>query len=157
MFDIFKKEKFLTSVANGSIMDISHVPDEVFSKKILGEGFMVIPEDQNFVSPVDGTVSDVTKTLHAYSITSDDGLEVLVHIGLDTVELKGSGFCPKVKAGDQIKKGEPLATADLNAIEKAGYNTATMVVITNSDILRSFNVLENPSAKSGDKAMIYKT
>ena len=87
MFDFFKKEKVFNSVTKGDIIDISAVEDEVFSKKLLGEGFAVIPESNDFFSPASGTVSDVAETLHAYCITTDDGLEVLVHIGLDTVEL----------------------------------------------------------------------
>ena len=156
MFDFFKKEKYLATVADGGIISISSVPDQVFSQKILGDGFAVIPEHGDIFSPASGTVSDVTETLHAYCITSDEGLEILVHIGIDTVELKGKGFTPLVKAGDRIERGGALAHADLKEIEAAGYNTTTVVVITNTDKLKSFSVLENPSAKSGDKALTYK-
>ena len=156
MLDFLKKEKYLSSIAEGSIVDISVVPDEVFSKKILGDGFAVIPSGNDFFSPASGTVSDVTETLHAYCITTDDGLEILVHIGIDTVNLKGEGFTPRVKKGDRIERGAPLASADLAAIEGAGYNTTSMVVVTNTELLRSFKVIENPSASAGDKALIYK-
>lgn len=156
MLGFLKKESSLLSIANGSIVDITLVPDEVFSKKILGDGFAVLPTSGNFSSPCTGTVTDVTKTLHAYCITSSDGLEVLVHIGIDTVELSGKGFTPHVKAGDKIKQGQPLVTADLASIEKAGFNTTSVVVVTNSDVLSEYTVLENPSAKQKDKAMIYK-
>jgi glucose-specific phosphotransferase system IIA component len=137
-------------------VDISIVPDEVFSKKILGDGFAVIPSDNNFFSPASGTISDVTETLHAYCITTDDGLELLVHIGIDTVNLKGKGFTSHVKNGDRIKLGDPLASADLKLIESSGYNTTSMVVVTNTELLRSFKVIESPSANAGDKALIYK-
>ncbi len=156
MFDLFKKEKYMASISNGSVLDISLVPDQVFSKKILGDGFAIIPSDGNFVSPVEGTVADVTETRHAYCITSDDGLDVLVHIGIDTVELKGKGFKAFVKTGDKVKIGSPIAGVDLSMVEKEGYNTTSMVVITNSDKLRSLKVLEKPSVKVGDKAMLYK-
>lgn len=156
MFDFLKKELTLSTIANGSVIDISLVPDKVFSKKILGDGFAVIPSDGNFCSPANGTISDITKTLHAYCITSDDGLEILVHIGLDTVELGGKYFEPQVNPGERVKKGSPLVTADLKSIRDAGYNTCSMVVITNSDKLKNFSILESPSAKSGDKAMLYK-
>ncbi len=156
MFDLFKKEKQMASIANGSILDISLVPDQVFSQKILGDGFAVIPSDGNFVSPVSGTISDVTETCHAYCITSDDGLEVLVHIGIDTVELKGKGFEPMVKNGEKVKKGTPIARVDLKLIEEEGYNTTSMVVVTNMDKLSCLKVIENPSVKSGEKAVIYK-
>ena len=156
MFDLFKKEKYMAAIANGSILDISLVPDQVFSQKILGDGFAVIPSDGDFVSPVSGTVADVTETRHAYCITSEDGLEVLVHIGIDTVELKGKGFEALVKNGDRVEMGTPLAKVDLKMIEKEGYNTTSMVVVTNMDKLRSLKVAENPSVKSGEKAMPYK-
>ncbi len=156
MFDLFKKEKFMTAIADGSILDISLVPDKVFSQKILGDGFAVIPSGGSFASPVSGTVADVTETKHAYCINSDDGLEVLVHIGIDTVELRGKGFEALVKSGDRVEAGKPLARADLKLIENEGYNTTSMVVVTNMDKVRSLKVCENPSVKSGEKAMIYK-
>ncbi|MBR5155799.1 MAG: PTS glucose transporter subunit IIA [Clostridia bacterium] len=156
MLDLFKKEKCMTAIANGSILDISLVPDQVFSKKILGDGFAIIPSDGNFVSPVAGTIADVTETRHAYCITSDDGLDVLVHIGIDTVELRGNGFKSLVNVGDKVEKGTPIAKVDLALVEKEGYNTTSMVVVTNPDKLRSLKVFENPTVKIGDKAMIYK-
>ena len=156
MFDFFKKEKFLTAVAKGQVVDITKVPDQVFSQKILGDGFAVIPETGEISSPVSGTVSDVTETLHAYCITSDDGLEILVHIGIDTVELKGSGFTPLVKKGVRINQGDALAEADLKLLKSKGYITATVVVITNTESLKSYSVLENPNVNPGDKAFIYK-
>ncbi len=156
MFDLFKKERSMGAIANGSILDISLVPDQVFSQKILGDGFAVIPTDGNFVSPLAGSVTDVTDTKHAYCITSDDGLEVLVHIGIDTVELRGKGFEALTKKGDRVEMGSPLARVDLKQIEGSGYNTTSMVVITNMDKVRSLKVFENPSVKSGEKAIIYK-
>ncbi len=156
MFDFFKKEKMLTAVARGQVIDITKVPDQVFSQKILGDGFAIIPENGDVFSPVSGTISDVTETLHAYCITSDDGLEILVHIGIDTVELKGSGFTPLVKKGDHVNQGDALARADLELLKSKGYSTATVVVITNTESLKSYSVLENPDANSGDKAFIYK-
>jgi PTS system sucrose-specific IIC component len=156
MLNFLKKECSLGSIADGSVMDISLVPDDVFAKKILGEGFAVIPADNHICSPADGTISDVTSTRHAYCITSSDGLEILVHIGIDTVNLKGDGFEPKVKIGDKVKRGDLIALANISYIEEMGYNTTSMVVVTNSVKIKSFKVLENPSVKSGDKAMIYK-
>lgn len=157
MFDFLKKEKYLTTVADGGIINITSVPDRVFSQKILGDGFAVIPENGNFSSPTDGTITEVAETRHAYCITSDDGLEILVHIGIDTVELKGRCFTPLVKPGDRIKRGNPIARANLKEIEDCGYNTTTMVVITNIGKLKSFKVCEAPSVRMGEKAFIYKT
>lgn len=157
MFDFFKKEKSLNAVTKGSIIDITTVEDEVFSKKLLGEGFAINPQSNDFFSPASGTVSDVAETLHAYCITTDDGLEVLVHIGLDTVELKGSHFRTLVKKGQKINAGTPIAYADLDKIKTAGYKTTTMVVVTNPEKLSSFKVIPEGSATIGTKAFIYKT
>lgn len=156
MFNFFKKEKTLTSVANGRIITITKIPDKVFSQKILGDGFGVIPTNGDFFSPASGVVTDVTDTLHAYCITTDDGLEILVHIGIDTVELKGQGFTPLVKKGDRLAAGDALAHADLDFLKEKGYSTACAVIITNTEKLKSFRVLEAPSAKAGCPAMIYK-
>ncbi len=156
MFKFFKKEKTLTSVANGRIIGITKVPDKVFSQKILGDGFGVIPTTGDFFSPANGVVTDVTDTLHAYCITTDDGLEILVHIGIDTVELKGQGFTPLVKKGDHLASGDALAHADLEFLKEKGYSTATAVIITNTEKLKSFKVLETPTAKAGSPAMTYK-
>lgn len=157
MFNFLKKEKSLSSVANGRIIGLDKVPDQVFSQKILGDGFAVIPTSGNFFSPTDGVITDVTETLHAYCITGGDGLEILVHIGIDTVELKGEFFTSLVKKGDTIHRGDAIAHADLDAIKDKGYNTATMVVITNTEKLREFRVLEAPSAKAGSPALVYKS
>ncbi len=156
MFNFFKKEKTLTSVANGRIINVSKIPDKVFSQKILGEGFGVIPTTGEFFSPASGVVTDVTATLHAYCITTDDGLEILVHIGIDTVELKGEGFTPLVKKGDRLTAGDALAHADLDFLKEKGYSTATAVVVTNPEKLKSFSILESPTAKAGSPAMKYK-
>ena len=157
MFSFLRREKKLLSIANGRIIGINKVPDQVFSQKILGEGFGVIPTQGHFFSPVNGTVTDVTDTLHAYCITSHDGLEILVHIGIDTVELKGEGFTSLVKKGDQISAGDELAHADLELLKEKGYSTVSVVVITNTEKLREFKVLETQSSKAGNPAMIYKT
>lgn len=156
MFSFMKKERILSSVANGRIVNLTKVPDEVFSKKILGDGFAVIPTNGNIFSPADGTITDVTESLHAYCLTSDDGLEILVHIGIDTVELKGSFFTPLVKKGDKVRRGEALAYADIDGIRDKGYNPATMVVITNTEKLSEYKINEAQTESAGAPALIYK-
>ncbi len=157
MFSFLKKEKRLAAVANGRVIGLNKVPDLVFSQKILGDGFGVIPTDGHFFSPADGVVTDVTDTLHAYCITTDDGLELLVHIGLDTVELKGLGFTPLIKKGDKLSTGDAIAHADLDLIKEKGYSTVCVVVVTNTEKLREMRVIEAQSTKAGSPAMIYKT
>lgn len=143
--NILKKKSFLSSPAAGDITEIETVRDEVFSKKILGEGFAVIPCGTEIVSPADGTVTDVAETLHAYCIASDDGLDIIVHIGIDTVELKGSCFMPRVKCGDRVSRGALLAEIDAEKIKSLGYDPTVIVAVTNSQRLKSFstNVQQN--------------
>lgn len=121
----------LIAPVNGKAVPLSHVPDPAFAEGMLGEGVALEPEDGNFRSPVNGTVVGVTDTFHAYNLLSDDGLEILLHIGIDTVELKGKGFSPQVKEGDRVKKGDLLAVADLALIRKSGYAILTPLVVTN--------------------------
>ena len=156
MFSFMKKERILSNVANGRIIAISKVPDEVFSKKILGDGFAVVPIGGDVYSPSDGTVTDITESLHAYCITTDDGLEILIHIGIDTVELKGECFTPLVKKGDKLKRGEAIAYADIEGIKEKGYNPTIMVVITNTEKLSEYKVHEVQSESAGTPALTYK-
>lgn len=155
MFDFLKKEKTLAAPVSGEIICIEKVPDQVFSQKLLGEGFAVIPSGESIVSPAEGTVTEVSETLHAYCITTDDGLEILVHIGIDTVELKGDGFTAHVHRGDKVNVGSPLAEADFKKIADSGFKTATVVAVTNSDRLKSFSVNEQ-KAVAGAAAFVYK-
>lgn len=156
MLGLRKKTHSLCTVTAGEVIDITKVNDAAFSQKILGEGFGVIPIDGNISSPADGTVTDVAETLHAYCIKSTDGLEILVHIGIDTVSLKGEGFTPFVKTGDTVKKGSPIAFADLSAIKNKGLETVTVVAVTNSDILKSFEIHKGTADDASYPAMTYK-
>ncbi|MGL5973511.1 MAG: PTS sugar transporter subunit IIA [Oscillospiraceae bacterium] len=134
---IFKKGKRqgeIFATQDGVSIDVSEVPDEVFSSKMLGESIAIIPSSNDVFSPVNGTVVDVNENLHAYSITSDDNVDVLVHIGIDTVELKGEGFESFVKVGDNVKVGDKLATADLDFIKSKGYGIHTIIILNNDEI-----------------------
>lgn len=134
----FKKKKNsfnMFATQNGEAIELSKVPDEAFASKMLGDGIAIIPNDNNILSPVDGTIIQVTDTLHAYGIQTETGLDVLVHIGINTVELKGEGFKSLVKEGDKVKVGNPIATADLELIKEKGYEIYTPIIITNvSDV-----------------------
>lgn len=119
----------VTAPLSGKAVALSEVPDPVFSEKVLGDGIAIIPLDGKILSPVDGVVSSVTDTKHAYGFSSDDGLEVLVHFGLETVGLKGEGFTSHVKEGDRVKKGELVAEVDIDMLKEKGFNTITPVLI----------------------------
>lgn len=121
------------STVTGKVISLAETSEKVFASGMLGEGVGIIPEASVFVSPVTGTVNVVQKNGHAYGITSADGVEVLVHIGIDTVELEGRGFTPQVAVGQQVQAGDPLAQVDLDVVREAGFETTTFVVITNTD------------------------
>lgn len=128
-----KKTGELTAPADGTIVNLEDLPDQAFAEGMLGDGIALDPTGASFFSPCDGVVSGVTDTAHAYSITTSDGLELLLHIGIDTVELKGEGFTPKVKLGDRLRRGDLIAVADLELIRARGYSTLTPLVITNME------------------------
>ncbi|HFN9610572.1 TPA: PTS transporter subunit IIBC [Streptococcus pneumoniae] len=125
------------SVADGQVIALEQVKDPVFAQKMMGDGFAVEPANGNIVSPVSGTVSSIFPTKHAFGIVTEAGLEVLVHIGLDTVSLEGKPFTVHVAEGQKVTAGDLLVTADLDAIRAAGRETSTVVVFTNGDAIKS--------------------
>ncbi|WP_173213756.1 MULTISPECIES: PTS transporter subunit IIBC [unclassified Streptococcus] len=125
------------SVADGQVVALEQVKDPVFAQKMMGDGFAVEPANGNIVSPVSGTVSSIFPTKHALGIVTAAGLEVLVHIGLDTVSLEGKPFTVHVAEGQKVAAGDLLVTADLDAIRAAGRETSTVVVFTNGDAIKS--------------------
>lgn len=128
------------SVADGQVINIEDVKDPVFSQKMMGDGFAVEPENGKIVSPVAGKVASIFPTKHAIGLETDNGLEVLVHIGLDTVSLEGKPFEVKVTEGQTVAAGDLLVEADLAAIREAGRETTTVVVFTNPDAIKSVKV-----------------
>ena len=136
------------SVADGEVIALEQVKDPVFSQKMMGDGFAVEPENGNIVSPVSGTVSSVFPTKHALGLVTEAGLEVLVHIGLDTVSLEGKPFTVHVTEGQKVAAGDLLVTADLDAIREAGRETSTIVVFTNGDAIKSVNLEQTGSHAS---------
>ena len=130
-----KKENKLLAVADGNAVALSEVPDEAFASGLLGVGFAIEPTFGKILSPIDGTLQAISESRHAYTIQSEDGLDILVHIGIDTVELKGEGFVCHPCVGDTLRTGDPLATVDLDLLKKKGYPTVIPVLITNPDRL----------------------
>ncbi len=127
----------LKSPMAGRVVSLDDVADKVFASRALGEGVGVVPTDGRVASPVAGVLLTVAKTGHAFGIKTDDGVEVLVHIGIDTVRMKGEGFTVKVAKGDRVAPGDLLAEVDLDAIRAAGYDTTTVVTVTNTKAMGS--------------------
>lgn len=138
----------ILSPATGTVKDITEVPDKTFADKILGDGAAVIPEEGKIYAPADGTVVNIMDTKHGIMFQTAQGVELLIHIGLETVNLNGKYFTSHVENGAQVKAGDLLVEFDLDAIKKEGYDPITPVVVTNGDdYIRSVNML-----KSGEKA-----
>ena len=121
--------KSLLAPLSGQAIPLNQVPDDVFSQKILGDGLAIIPSDGKIYAPVSGEIASVAETLHAYGFTSGDGLEILVHVGLDSVKLRGEGFTSHVKVGDKVEAGQLVAEVDLQFLESKGVPTVTPVLI----------------------------
>ncbi len=145
MFGFLKKKKqqiIIGSPVKGYAVGLKEVPDPTFRDEMIGKGAAVIPSEGKIYAPADGTISMVFDTLHAISMLSDNGAEILIHVGLDTVALKGDGFQGYVKAGDVVKKGDLLLTADLEKIKQAGYSPITPVLICNPDAYEISTITE---------------
>jgi phosphotransferase system IIBC component len=132
--------KTLVPVAQGTVIPIDQVDDPVFSQKMMGDGFAVIPETNTIYAPIDGVISSIFPSKHALGIQTDEGIEVLVHMGLDTVEMKEPAFTIAVTEGQKVSAGDVIATADLAKIEAAGKQTTMIVVFTNGDKIKQFTL-----------------
>ena len=137
LFQKKTQEGVLLAPASGRLIPLESVPDEVFSQKILGDGFAVCPTSEEIFSPSDGVIETVSQNGHAVTLSTRDGLEILLHVGVDTVTMENSPFVLKVRQGDTVKAGQLLLTADLAAIKKAGLSTEIPVIVTNRECLSS--------------------
>jgi len=138
-----------TAVA-GKVISLDDVSDKVFASRALGEGVGIVPTDGTIVAPVSGVLATVAATGHAYGIKTDDGVEVLVHVGIDTVRLKGEGFTVLVTKGERVTRGEVLGTVDLEVVKAAGYDPTTMVVVTNTKNLTAVTPRTGEDVGVGD-------
>ena len=155
MLGFLQKKKVLLSPMNGEIVPLSQVPDEVFSTKMMGDGFAVIPTDGRVVAPADGSIMKVFRTKHALILQSNSGLDLIIHIGLDTVQMNGEGFHILVSEGQTVKAGDPLMEVDLAAVKAAGKETISPVVITNVDDIKGVEIRTGVK-KAGEEACIVK-
>ena len=133
----------------GNYIPLDQIPDEVFSQGILGQGCGIEPDEGMVYAPLDGEITQIADTKHAVGITSAEGAEILIHVGMDTVEMNGAGFTPKVKVGDKVRCGQPLLAFDMDKINAAGHPTTTAFVVTNSD---DFTEIVTKTEKHYDKS-----
>ena len=146
-------EATLTSPVNGTQIPLSEVADEIFASEMLGTTVAVEPADGKIVAPCDGEVSNIFETGHAVCITTESGGELLIHIGIDTVKMDGKGFTKKVSDGDKVHAGDILVEADLEEIKNAGYQTTTMMILTNTDEFGNVTKAEPAEVKTTSKVM----
>lgn len=149
-------EETIVSPLNGEVVALSDVNDPVFSSGAMGNGIAVKPSDNTVYSPVDGTIQIAFETGHAYGIKSNDGAEILIHIGIDTVSMDGKGFDQKVTANQTVKKGDVLGTFDLNEIAAAGLDSTTMIIVTNTADYAEVNPVATGSVAKGDALIAVK-
>ena len=142
--------KEVLSPCNGHVITLEETGDAVFASKALGEGVAVVPNESQIKAPVSGTLKTVAKTGHAYGIKTDDGVEVLVHIGIDTVQMNGDGFTVAVAKGQRVNAGDLLATVDFDKVKAAGYSTATIIAVTNTKKMTSVTPLAGKDVSTGD-------
>ena len=148
-------EDKLVAAASGEIVSLSEVADEAFASGMLGEGYAVRPQSGEIFSPISGKVVMISDAGHAYSIKSENGIEVLVHIGLDTVELGGKAFSKKVAVGDEVECGELIAFADLDVIRSNGYDTVIPVLLTDGKSTSKANVVIGNAIGGKSTAMVF--
>lgn len=138
----------------GKSVPLKEVSDPTFAEEMLGKGMAVIPADGRIYAPADGKIGMLFDTLHAISMTTDFGAEVLIHVGIDTVKMNGDGFEAHVSAGDRVKKGDLLLAVDLDKVKAAGYDTITPMLVCNTTDYASVEGITGDEISPGDDAVI---
>jgi PTS system D-glucosamine-specific IIA component/PTS system glucose-specific IIA component len=157
MFGFFKKDLKLVAPVAGKTIDLSQVPDEVFAQKMAGDGVGIDTTGNVIVAPADGELSLVFKTNHAFAMTLSNGVELLVHVGIDTVSLNGEGFERLVEPGVKVKAGTPILKIDRDFILGKGLSLITPVLITNVDAVKEINPQKGLTVTEGkDTVLTYK-
>ena len=163
-FDIFKKKAepetpaptgplMVAADAKGTIVPMASIPDDVFAQGILGKCCGIDPSEGKVYAPCDGTITQAPDTLHALGIQANSGVEILIHVGVDTVEMKGDGFKANVKMGDRITKGQLLLTMDLDKIKAAGHPAVVITVVTNTDDYADVELVASGEVEPGADLM----
>ncbi|MGM9612010.1 MAG: PTS glucose transporter subunit IIA [Butyricicoccus sp.] len=157
IFGLFKKKMFaLAAPMKGECVPLSQVPDPTFADGLVGKGAAIIPADGKVYAPADGEITMAFQTGHAVAMTTADGIEVLIHIGLETVSLEGAPFTVHVVDGQKVKKGDLLIEADLDAIRAAGRETITPMVVCNADAYASVDSSTGRTVQPGDEIITVK-
>ena len=155
IFDLKKRKKgtVISSPLKGECIPIKDVKDPTFAEEILGKGIAIIPAEGKVYAPADGVVSTVFPTGHAVGVTTRDGVEILIHVGMDTVELKGQFFKTVVEADQKVKRGDLLLEADMEEISNAGYDTVTPMIICNSSDFSEITCKTEGMVEAGEEVM----
>ena len=153
MFEKNAKTISLKAVEDGRTIPMDEVNDQTFAQELLGPGIAIVPSNGTVVSPINGTIATVMDTKHAVCIQGEDGLELIVHAGLDTVELNGKYYQTYKEIGDQVKAGDVLLEFDLEEITKAGYDVTTPIVITNLGDYKITKCLTGQQVKAGEEGI----
>lgn len=156
MFEKNAKTISLKAVEDGRTIPMDEVNDQTFAQELLGPGIAIVPSNGTVVSPINGTIATVMDTKHAVCIQGEDGLELIVHAGLDTVELNGKYYQTYKEIGDQVKAGDVLLEFDLEEITKAGYDVTTPIVITNLGDYKITKCLTGQQVKAGEEVIQLK-
>jgi PTS system glucose-specific IIA component len=156
MFNLFSKSFSLVSPVNGHTLSLAEVPDQVFSQKLVGEGLAIHPTHDLFVAPADGKINLIFHSNHAFAMELENGLELLIHIGMDTVELQGQGFERLVSENTFVQCGDPIIRIDQSFILGKGYSLISPIVITNFSKLKSYTALSAGNSVEAGKTLIMK-
>jgi glucose-specific phosphotransferase system IIA component len=155
---LFNNKKIkVAAVTSGKLIELSSVSDEVFAKKMMGEGYAIEPKSSQIVAPFDGRIAFVFPTKHAIGLISNQGIEVLIHVGIDTVKLQGECFESLVTEGQTVKMGDKILNVDFDGIRKHGYPSTTMVVVTNGQTQDITYVKLTGDVIAGDSVLEIKT
>lgn len=149
-----KREETIVAPLTGNVRSLENVPDPVFAQKMMGDGFAIEPTDGVVVSPIHGEVVQVFPTKHAVGLRSEGGLEILIHVGIDTVHMQGEGFEAYVKAGDRVKAGDLLLSFDLALVQQKAKSSLTPVVITNGEVVNECHREHIEQAERGSTVLM---
>lgn len=158
LLDLLKKEDSveefplsLGATANGTIVEMKDIPDDVFAQGMVGPCIGIEPSNGTIVAPCDGKILQLSDTLHAFGLEGIGGVQILVHIGIDTVSMNGDGFTTNVKVGDKVKKGQPIINVDLEKVKAAGHPTVVITIVSNPNNYTDITFTNEPSVKTVDE------